>query len=235
MSKLESYEHIGEFAQSVAKTDTVLEELNILTEQELADLNTSLDYVGANDPVAEWGSEIREGNITRATAEIFLMWHFRRVFGYDAVTLNAEYTNSGKDFDLLVEWDNKEYWIDVRTPEGAFGEMENTGGGWIAGDRTWASIANKLEQQFEKAREVLHEDAILVLAVYLKAGLVDQLSIGQQLHHLSQQDDFEHPGKFCDAFLEYMHHSGKTTIDVREFTTQGEQVTALKEELIQQA
>jgi len=233
MSNLQSYENINEFAESLTGTDTIIEELSNLSEQEKEDLDTSLAFVDDQDPIAEWGNEIRRGESTRAFAEIVLTWHFRRVIGRDAVTLNAEYTDTGKDFDLMVNWENQEYWIDVRTPEGALGEIRGTGGGFIAGDSVGASITNKLEKQFKTAQKALPDDVILVLAVYLQATALDQLLIGKHLHEINQEENIENPGLYCDAFLEYAHHHGQTTIDVREFTDQGKQVTELRDELLE--
>lgn len=108
MSDLQQYRNITEFAESLADTDTIIKELSHFSDQEKEDLNNSLAFVDDQDPVSEWGSEIRRGESTRAFAEIVLTWHFRSVIGFDAVTLNAEYTDSGKDFDFLVNWKNKQ-------------------------------------------------------------------------------------------------------------------------------
>lgn len=159
--------------------------------------------------------------------------HGPRDIGEDVVTLNAEYTDTGKDFDLLVEWNNHDYWIDVRTPDGALGELRKKGGGWITGDSTGSSITNKLEKQFKPARAKLPDNAILVLAVYLQATALDQLLIGKHLHERNQQDNLKHPGHYCDAFLEYTHHHGQITIDVRELTTHGKHVTQLRNKLLE--
>lgn len=232
MTQIQSCENIVEFAESIADTQTVYDELSILSDQECRDLNKALAFVGDDFPKTEWGSEIRRGEPTRAFAEIVLMWHLRRELGRDAVDLNAEYTDTGKDFDLRVVWNNHEYWIDVRTPEGGLGEIEEKGGGWIAGDSVGASITNKLEKQFKDAKEALPDDAILVLAVYLKAGAVDQNLMKKYLHEIDQRDHVIHPSEYCDAFFEYMYYQGRTTIDVREFTNKGKRVTELRDKLL---
>lgn len=225
------YPQIDEFlGESGRRTDTIEENLAIMTRQDFENLSSALDYIGPDDPEGDWKNEMYKGNVTRAFSEIILCWHFRRVLGQNAVTLNAEYTDTGKDFDLLVKWRGHDYWIDVRTPDGALGEVQAKGGGYISGRGTGSSIDNKLKKQFALARETLSEDAILVLAVYLNATFLDQLLIGKRYHDIDEED---HPGQYCDAFLEFYHRQGKTVMDVREWTDKGAVVAELHKELVQ--
>lgn len=226
------YPRIDEFlGEPGRRTDEIEENMKIMSRQDFEDLDSALAYIGPQDRVGDWKNEMYQGNVNEAFAEIVLCWHFRRILGQNAVTLNAEYTDSGKDFDLLVEWNGREYWIDARVPKGALGEMQAKDGGRISGEGTGSSIDNKLEKQFRLARETLSTDAILVLAIHLDATVLDQLLIERHYHDIGDED---HPGHNCDAFLEYYHREGRTIMDVRELTEKGKQVTELRDELLQE-
>lgn len=228
MSNVRDYDHIDEFLGDPGpQTRQIKENLAKLPENQLALINDGLQFLDTDqDRYREWREQLAEGHYTTMHSELLMMSHFRRKLGDDAVTLSKTIPGSGKDFDTVVVWDDTVFWIEVLKPDFADrlqeGEVGAIGWDWIP-----KSVQRKLESDFEPARENVPNDAVLVLAVYAEEINHVGLSLTRWLNRSDYPVD-----EYCDAFLEYTHLAGETSVSVREFTDVGAKMKTLIDEIV---
>jgi hypothetical protein len=227
MTNVRDYDQIDDLLGDPSRKVRQIEEnLAKLPENQLALINDGLQFLDTDqDRYREWREQLAKGHYTTMHSELLMVSHFRRKLGYDAVTLSKPIPGSGKDFDTVVEWDGTEFWIEVLKPEFANrlqeGEVGFIGWNWIPD-----SVERKLESDFEPARENLPGDAVLILAVY-----AEQINhVGLSLTRWLKRADYP-VGKYCDAFFEYTHLAGETSVSVREFTDNGVKAQSLIDEI----
>jgi len=228
MTNVRDYDHIDEFLGDQGPQSRRIEaNLADLPAHQLEQINDGLQYLDTDqDRYREWREQLAEGQYTTMHSELLMVSIFRRKLGADAVTLSKTLPGSGKDFDTVVEWNGTKFWIEVLKPDFA-DRLQDGEVGFIGWDWIPDSVVRKLESDFEPARENLPRDAVLVLAIYAE----EINHVGLSLTRWLERTDYP-VSECCDAFLEYTHLAGETSVGVREFTENGVEMQALIDEIV---
>lgn len=101
-----------------------------------------------SDPTKDWLREIEKGDVNRINsvfAELYLLYYLRELYGTEQVSMNANLSDDrdSKDFDLRLNTNDQDIWIEVTKPDHA--EVLEGGFGFGMGKRTTNSIDRKLK------------------------------------------------------------------------------------------
>ncbi|WP_135830700.1 hypothetical protein [Halorussus halobius] len=171
-----------------------------------------------SDPTKDWLREIEKGDVNRINsvfAELYLLYYLRELYGTEQVSMNAELSDDrdSKDFDLRLNTDDQDIWIEVTKPDHA--EVLEGGFGFGMGKRTTNSIDRKLKNKFGPARDAVSDDVTLVLAVYQEEEMMQGFEIGRWL-----DEDYYDVGDFSDGWVTFTY-LGEPDFEYGAFTENG--------------
>jgi len=196
------FSNISTFLDNIGKADQVEEALSNserFTEKDLNAINRYLEIVDFDqDRYGVWGRMLLTNQDMPMISELCLIHHLRKRHGKGNVDIHKQIDGNGStNFDAVVQLNDTTVWIEITYED----LVKKLGEEYGAVDRKMSGyqIDDKIEKDFESAKDVAGEDDVMVMALYMEAGPMQAISAGYRMREGGKYDIPE----FLDGFIQF--------------------------------
>ncbi len=194
--------NISTFLDNIGKSDLVEKSLSNperFTERDLNAINRYLEAIDFDqDRYAVWGQMLLNNQEMSMISELCLIHHLRKRHGKGNVDIHKQIDGPGStDFDAVLQLDDTTVWIEI-TYEDLVKKLPEEPGFF---DRKMSGyqIDDKIEKDFKSARNAAGEDDLMVMALYMEGGSMQEISAAIRMKEGGKYDISE----FLDGFIQF--------------------------------